>query len=229
MSDYCRYPRVACSGMTRVFAKVVELAWILSLTISLGCTPILRREAPTLSGTFRGNTSDGRSVKVTLIQDENTVTGRGLIGEKVFSLSAIISYHGPMILTFDDGTFTPAYLMLSSDGDVVTIQGIGPSMALDRGGDPIRTHSGPFAGRYSSGGPPALYLNLTQGGELLAGTGFVEGKAIAVVGKTSGPNHASGTLLFSDESQQRIKVRMSDDSKILTIDGLGAPIEITRQ
>ncbi len=207
----------------------VEIAVMLAIGIIFGCTPMIRQETPKLSGTFSGSTSDGHSVKITIIQDENTVTGRGLIGEKIFSLSAITSYHGPMVLSFGDGTVAPAYITLSPDGDSATMQGMGISIALNRGGEPLRATSGPFAGRYSNPGPPQLWLNLTQGGDLLAGTGFVEGKPVAVVGKVTAPNRAAGTILFSDESQNRVKVVLSGDGKVLTIEGLGGPIEMRRE
>src|SRR3990170_1823760 len=201
----------------------VEILAMLAIGIIFGCTPMIRQEPPKLSGTFSGSAPDGRPIKVTLIQDENTVTGRGLIGEKVFSLSAITSYHGPMVLSFGDGTVAPAYITLSPDGASATMKGMGLSIALNRGGEPLRAPSGPFAGRYANPGPPLLWLNLTQGGDLLAGTGFIDGKPVAVVGKVTAPNHATGTILFSDESQNRVKVVLSGDGRTLTIEGLGGP------
>jgi hypothetical protein len=202
---------------------------LITIVLIIGCTPMIRQEPPKLSGTFSGNTPDGRPIKVTLIQEENTVTGRGLIGEKIFSLSAITSYHGPMVLSFEDGTVVPAYITLSPDGTLATIRGLGIPLTVNRGGEPLRDLSGPFAGHYSTTGPPPLWLTLTQGGDLLAGTGFIDGKPVAVVGKVTGPNRAAGTILFSDESQNRVKVNLSGDGRILTIEGLGGIIEMRRE
>jgi hypothetical protein len=200
---------------------------ILGLTV--GCTPMLRKKPPTLSGTFSGSTPDGRPIRVSLHQDENAMTGRGLIGDRGFILSGLASLHGPMILTFEDGSTGPAYLMLSANGDEATIQGLGTPTTVKRGGEPLRAASGPFAGRYGASGPPSLLLTLTQGGDLLAGTGFVEGQPVAVVGKVNEPNRAAGTLLFSDGSQNRVKVVRSSDGQTLTIQGLGGPIEMWRK
>lgn len=206
-----------------------EILVILAIALIFGCTPMIRQESPTLSGTFRGNTQDGSPVTVTFQQDENTITGRGKIGDRVFSLSGLISWHGPIVLNYEDGNIKPAYVMLSPSGEAVTLSGLGPSMTLSHGGEPLRAPSGPFAGRYANPGPPLLWLNLTQGGDLLAGTGFIDGKPVAVVGKVTAPNRASGTILFSDESQQRVKVNLSGDGKALTIEGLGGPIQMRRE
>ena len=207
----------------------MEILVILAIALIFGCTPMIRQEPPKLSGTFSGSTSDGHSVKITIIQDENTVTGRGKIGDRVFSLSGLTSWHGPIVLNYEDGNIRPAYLMLSPDGEAVTLNGLGPSITLSHGGEPQRAPSGPFAGRYSNPGPPQLWLNLTQGGDLLAGTGFIDGKPVAVVGKVTAPNRVTGTILFSDESHNRVKVVLSGDGRTLTIEGLGVPIEMRRE
>lgn len=202
---------------------------LITIVLIIGCTPIIKQEPPTISGTFSGTSHDGRPVTVTLLHEENTVTGRGSIGERIFTLSGLTSYYGPMILTFEDGTTTSASIMLSPDGNTATIRGLGIPLTVNRGGEPLRALSGPFAGHYSTTGPPPLWLTLTQGGDLLAGTGFIDGKPVAVVGKVTGPNRAAGTILFSDESQNRVKVNLSGDGRVLTIEGLGGPFEITRE
>ncbi len=198
----------------------------LLLIFFFGCTKMVREEPPTLSGTFRGDTGAGSPVTITFIQDENTITGRGKIGDRVFSLSGITSWHGPIVLNYEDGDIRPAYITLSPDGGIVTISGLGPSITLNHGGEPQRAPSGPFAGRYANTGPPQLWLNLTQGGNLLAGTGYVDGRPVAVVGKVTDVRKATGTILFSDESQTRVKVVLSGDGRTLTIEGLGAPIQM---
>jgi hypothetical protein len=152
-----------------------------------------------------------------------------LIGDRVFIISGLASYHGPMILAFEDGSATPAYIMLSADGKEARIQGLGTPLTIKRGGEPLRAPSGPFAGTYKASGPPPLSLTLIQGGDLLAGTGFVEGNPVAVVGRVTGANSASGTILFSDESRNGVQVVLSGDKGILTIHGLGGPIEMKRE
>lgn len=206
-----------------------NFAIVIAIGIIFGCAPMLRQKPPTLSGTFRGNAQDGRLVTVTFQQDENTITGRGRIEDRVFSLSGLTSWHGPIVLNYEEGNINPAYVMLSADGETVTLNGLGQSIILNHGGEPQRAPSGPFAGRYNTIGPPPLWLNLTQGGNLLAGTGFVDGKPVAVVGKVTGVNSAIGTILFSDESQNRASVTISKDGRVLTVEGLGEPIQMRRE
>ena len=190
---------------------------------------MLRQKPPTLSGTFKGNAQDGRPVTVTFQQDEDTITGRGKIEDRAFSLSGLISWHGPIVLNYEDGSIKPAYVMLSADGGTVTLNSLGQSIILNQGGESQRAPSGPFAGRYNAIGPPYIWLNLTQGGNLLAGSGFVDGKPVAVVGKVIGVNSAVGTILFSDESQSRARATLSDNGRVLTVEGLGAPIQMRRE
>ena len=207
----------------------ISIALTFSSILIFGCTPMLRQKPPSLTGTFSGSTQDGRSIRVTLLQEQNTVTGWGAIGEHPFSLSSLVSWHGPLILTFEDGTIYSAYISLSPDGAVTNISGTKISVTLQREGEPSQAPPGPFAGHFATSGPPPLWLILDQRGDLLAGTGFVNGKPVAVVGKVTAPNTATGTILFADESQNRVKATLSSDRRILTIEGLGSPLEMKRK
>lgn len=194
-----------------------------------GCTPVIRPETPNLSGTFRGNTHDRQPATFTLIQKDNTLTGNGSIGGRLCSLSGITSHHGPVIMTFEDGKTVPATVTLSPDTDTAAIQGLDKPLLVSRGGEPVRAASGPFAGNFKAPGPPQIALTLNQGGKLLAGTGFIDGKPVAVVGKVTGANQAAGAVLFSDESRNAVKATLSGDGRVLTIRGLGGPIELRRE
>jgi hypothetical protein len=79
------------------------------------------------------------------------------------------------------------------------------------------------------GGPLPLRLTLAQEGDLMAGTGFVRDKPVAVTARVSGPNEARGSLLFSDSSQNAVTVTLSDDRRTLKVSGLGGVIEMERQ
>jgi len=215
--------------MIRPYQNMRVIVWVLTLLIFLGCTPLIKQEPPALAGTFTGSTPDGRPIAVTLTQDENTVTGQGQMGDRVFGLSALVSFCGPAILMFRDGSVSTGNLTLSPDGATATVHGIGEPFTLQRGGETVGTPSGSFAGRYSTTGPPPLWLSLTQGGDMLAGIGFMNGKPVAVVGRTTGPMTATGSILFSDESQARVTVTLTEDAKILTVNGLGGPVTMMRQ
>ncbi len=217
------------SGKKGYFYLGKNFLILLLIILMAGCaTSVPVNKPSTLSGTFRSSASEGLPVHLTLQQDKNTVTGQGLIGGRAFILSGLTSWHGPLVITYGDGTVASSYVTLSPDGQTIKIQGLGLPFPLIRGGEPVDKPSGPFEGRYSYPGPPRIDLSLTQGGELIAGTGFVEGKAVAVVGKATGLHMTSGTLLFSDESQSGVKGTLSGDGRILTIHGLGNPIEMRR-
>lgn len=217
------------SGINKYFYPGKKFLIALLSILMAGCAASGTMNKPfTLSGTFRGSASEGLPVDLTLHQEKNTVTGQGLIGGRPFILSGLTSWHGPLLTTYGDGTVASAYVTLSPDGQNVKIRGLGLPFSLARGGEPVDRPSGPFEGRYSYPGPPRIDLSLTQHGELVAGTGFVEGKAVAVVGKATGLHMTSGTLLFSDESQNGVKGTLSADGHILTIHGLGGPIEMRR-
>ena len=52
----------------------------------------------------------GVLVTVTFQQDENTITGRGRIEDRVFSLRAYIMAR-PIVINYEDGNINPAYVM----------------------------------------------------------------------------------------------------------------------
>ncbi|MHB8138637.1 MAG: hypothetical protein ACYDGO_09675 [Smithellaceae bacterium] len=210
--------------------------WASCLCMLCGCTseppvspPTGDQQTSVLPSTFRGKTSTGQPVRITLNQKGNTVTGNGLIGDRFCSLSGITAYHGPIIITFEDGSVTPATVALSPDGETATIQGLKQPLIVSRGGEPVDASTGPFAGKYRASGKPPLTLNLIQAGKLLSGTGFVNGKPVAVAGKITGSNQVSGFILFSDESRNAVKAMLSGDGRILTVRGLGNPIEMKKE
>jgi hypothetical protein len=217
--------RIGAGNLPNVWQSVLALC----VLFFFGCAPLLREAPPTLSGTFNGTAADGRDVQLTLDQDENTVTGIGSLGGCPFSFSAITSFHGPVVINWADGRTSPGHATLSPNGATVTISGVGPPVTLDRGGEPLADSSGPFAGRFSASRPRLVWIDLSQWGDLLAGTGFDQGKPVAVVGKVIEPLHAKGTLLFGDESLIRVGATLSEDEGTLTVEGLGAPIHMKRR
>jgi hypothetical protein len=210
----------SCGGRTFVA--------MLLLVGAIGCTPMIRQPNPQLSGTFTG-TGDGHSVTLTVQQAGSTVTGNGVWGDRPFGLSALTAPQGPMVLSFASGGPNPGRITLSPDGQTITIRGLGAPLQLARGGTPVIAPDGPFSGRFVLDGPIPVRLDLNQGGDLVAGTGYFSGKAVAVVGRLIEANRARGTVLYSDESRNRVTVTLSADQGILVIEGLGAPIRMTRE
>jgi hypothetical protein len=194
-----------------------------------GCERLERSPSPRFGGTFSGTSSDGQAVTVSLTQAENTVIGQVRKGERTFSLSAIVGLHGPAVLMPEDGAPEVGTITLSPAGQSMTLNWMDSPIILARGGTPLPVASGSFAGRYSAPTPHMLRLDLDQSADLLAGTGFVSGKPVAVVGRVTGENEARGLLLFSDGSQNGVKVSLSSDEQTLSLKGVGGTIEMRRK
>jgi hypothetical protein len=194
-----------------------------------GCDTTERLPAPQLSGTFSGTTADGRTLTLSLAQESNTVIGQGKLGDQSFGLSAITAPQGTAVIIPASGTQLSGSVALAPAGDSLTLYGLGEPVELARGGTPLPVTGGPFAGRYKTRRPEEIWLQLEQSGDLLAGTGFVWGKPVAVAGWVTGPREARGSLLLSDQSRNGIKVSLSGDLGTLNVSGLGGTIAMRRQ
>ena len=213
----------------RILISLSKSAWLLVLIFILGCATLEKNPPPTMTGSFSGNASDGRSINANFIQDESALTGTGSFDGRRFAISSVASWYGPAVLIFEDGSRTEVQIFLSPDGRLVTVRGLGESMKMTRTGDSAPLSSGPFAGVFSEAGEPSIWLNLSQAGDLLAGTGYVNGRAVAVTGKTTSPTQANGVLLFSDGSRMGVRAVLSGDGDMLTVEGLGGPIDMKRR
>lgn len=212
----------------RLLTFIISMVFLLLL--STGCSHLRKHSYPTLSGTFSGRTQDGRTAKVTITQKSNTIIGRGNVGDQSFGFSGITSFYAPLLIFFSEDGVKGAQLALSSNGDTITVHGLGKPTTLKRGGEPVPSSPGPFAGRFKMrSSPMRVWLDLTQYGELLSGIGYYKEKPVAMAAKVIGPNEADGNLLFSDESRTKVKIILSDDKSSLTVKGIGAPFDLSRQ
>lgn len=197
------------------------------LLLAFACT---RKPSPaTFSGTFRGTNVGGGATAITISQEGNAVVGRGVIGGRRFAASGFANWSGSLVLTFEDGEIASSRVTLSPDGTSTSILDLGTRLTLERGGEPIPPTSGSFSGRFRSAGPPSVSITLTQEGDLLSGIGYVEEKPLAVVGRVAGPGSVVGTIVYSDESRSSVRATLSSNGRTLTVEGLGAPIELTRE
>jgi len=194
-----------------------------------GCTPAVKKVSPSFSGTFHGNSSGGSPVAITLSQKPDSIIGYGKIEGRSFGLSALPSWHAPMAITFEDGSIVQGHITLSSDGNAATVRLPKEELKLQRGGTPVSAPSGPFAGRYAIEEPFHIWVSIAQAGNLIGGTGYFKGKSIAVVGLVTGDGEAKGTMLFHDESRSSVNVKLSDDGQLMTVFGLGNPVQMRRQ
>jgi hypothetical protein len=207
----------------------VFITLCLCLVLAAGCNAFVEPEPPSLSGTFRGTTADGRAVQVTLTQKKNSLTGVGRLADQSFSFAGLPSWQGPLVVNFEEGQNARGSFTLSPDGKTLAILGMGPTFTLTRGGEPESVTAGPFAGHFGVDSPRPLWVKLTQADNLLAGTGFDDGKPVAFVGKVMEPRKARGTLLFPDKSQVRVTLKLSDNREVLTVSGLGGSLNLLKQ
>jgi len=221
--------RISLGFRFRPLRTIISLSGLILITLFLGCATLEKKPPPTMTGSFNGNAADGRPVSAKFVQDENAVVGTGSLNGRRFALSSIASWHGPAVLVYEDGSRTEVEVILSPDGRTMTIRGLGDKLELARTGYTADLPTGPFAGVFADSGDPSIWLNLSQAGELLAGTGYVDGKPVAVTGSASSPEEARGVLLFSDGSKMGVSATLSGDGGTLTIKGLGRPIEMKRR
>jgi hypothetical protein len=219
--------------LTRYLATVsrcmgLSIALLLVIAVT-GCDRTERLPPPQLSGTFTGATADGRALTISLAQDQNTVIGAGRLADQLFSLSAITAPQGPAVIIAAGGAQSSGSIALAPAGDSVTLYGLGEPVELARGGTPLPVTAGAFAGRYKARHPQRIWLQLEQSGELLAGTGFLWGRPVAVAGWVTGPREARGSLLLSDQSRNGVRVTLSADLSTLSVSGLGGTIQMQRQ
>jgi hypothetical protein len=221
--------RISLKFRFRSLRTSITIAGLILITLFPGCATLEKKPPPTMTGSFNGNSSDGRPVSAKFVQDENAVVGTGSLNGRRFALSSVASWYGPAVLVFEDGSRTEVQIIMSPDGRIMTIRGLGESLKLARTGYTAEPPTGPFAGVFADSGDPAIWLSLSQASGLLAGTGYVDGKPVAVTGSASSPEEARGVLLFSDGSKMGVRAVLSGDGGTLTIKGLGRPIELRRR
>jgi len=215
---------------TRVFGSVAGALGIAAFLVA-GCAALPRNPAPTFDGTFNGETPDGRTVTVTFRQDADILVGEGRVAGRPFRVSGLASWHSPLLISDPRSPPRSGYATLSTNGDSLELEGVAgvDAVNLSRGGEPVSLETGPFSGTFVSTGLTPLHLRLSQGGNLVAGTGFFDGKPVAFVGRVAAPADVSGTVLFSDETRARVNGALSDGNDTLTVKGMGGPIILERR
>lgn len=205
---------------------------LLVALLVVGCATGVRRVSVSPPGnTFRGNTGAGLPLVVTLEPDDEGVRGFGSLNGRDFAVSGPMGWHGPAVLTFADGDSRPVYLTLAPNRASLEIEGLGAPLVLSTGGGGRAAGGGDFSGGYRSvrSSLSTVSLVLEQRGELLAGSGFVDGRPVAVVGRTTGPGEAEGTVVFADGSRGRLRATRSADGRKLTVEGLGGTVQLKRR
>ncbi len=210
--------RKYCGSTSFVRFTTILLASAMISAYLAGCSRDPGHKAPDLAGTFSGVLPDGKHMTITLHQDENIVSGHGMVDSKSFSVSGVTSAYGPLVVAFENGYVARSKVVLSQRGRSAQLAWLGKTVALQRGGDPIPASSGEFAGEYATNKPYPIQITLTQREKMLAGTGYITDKAVALVGMVEdGTECANGTIQYSDASSARTRVCLSPDRDALLL------------
>ena len=208
-----------------------SLAALAASLVVTGCTITPDLSPPNADGTFSGTTEHGKPLVLELAEDGIHFTGRGLLDGMPFVISGSQTWRGAGTVTRDDGSFSPLTVELSADYQMMILDVLGESeVVLNRGGQLEPTSPGPFSGQYRSSDfePFILDIILMQDGELIAGMALGAGDPASVTGRVTDMGKMTGVLTFMDGSQISIDAELSADNQVLTIRGLGAPLNFTR-
>jgi hypothetical protein len=189
-------------------------------------------KAPVLSGSFSGQTSEGKPVVVTFSEEEQAFRGEGTIGGDPIILAGAVGWRGTASLVRASGRQALVELELSGDGEQLVLESADSDpLVLVRGGTPSAAAAGPFSGDYRARKDRAILaeVSLVQRGSLLAGIGIVGGDAAGISGRASGPNNAEGVVTFLDGSQVTFAIELAADGRSLRVEGFGQPITMERQ
>lgn len=202
--------------------------WVGALVLALfatSCAALPKRQTPTLSGSFAGRTAGGEAIVLDLVQRDGGAYGRGQLDGQPFTVSSVTRVNATAVVVFEDGSRRQAEIELSADGRYLMIRGL--SATLSRRGRATAPAGGAFAGQYVARGAALLELELTQHGALIAGTGWFEGRALAVAGRVETTSEASATVLFGDNSTSTVRLRR--ESGGLVVIGLGGEWRLGRR
>jgi hypothetical protein len=224
--------RNSCRSASFIQIQIFIFTCVMASVFMVGCSPDTDHKAPNLAGTFSGILPDGKHMTITLQQDDNIVSGHGEVDSKSFSVSGVTTIHGPLVVAFENGHVETSNVVLSSRGRTAHVDWLGKKIALQRGGEPIESSSGDFTGKFSTNRPYPIQISITQKEKVLAGTGYITDKAVAVVGIVeSGSMCANGRILYSDGSNASTKACLSSDKESLILnegDVSGTPITLNR-
>lgn len=205
------------------------LATVCTLT---GCVPRLRVTPQVLSGSFAGLAADGQPITLTFRQDQQSFRGEGHRGAEVLVLAGAAGWRGVAALQAQDGEAELVTLVLSADGETLTLERAGAEpLALSR-----QTPSSPggatgrLTGRYRAvrSGAPLAEVTLVERSGLVSGAGIVTGDPVGITGRVEGAT-ARGLLTFLDGAQAAFTAELSADGRSLVIEGFGAPLTMTRR
>ena len=197
------------------------------------CTPHLTVRPQVLTGSFAGETADGRPVVVTFSESDEAFRGEGTIDGQPVVVAGAVGWCGMASLAGDDGGIERVELSLTADGETVVLarEG-GETLTLDRASVlALLAPSGPFIGSYRAvrDRAPLAEVALVQSGALLAGVGIFAGDPAGIAGRATGPRAAEGVVTLANGSQTRFEAELAADGRSLVLRSFGEPLTMTRR
>jgi hypothetical protein len=198
-----------------------------------GCATRESFRPQVLSGSFSGETADGKPVVLAFTEDARAFRGEGGIGDEPLVLAGAAGWRGTASLARAQGSPSLVELELSTDGErlVLEIAGSAP-LVLARGGTaPAPATHGPFSGEYRAerDGATLADVSLVQRGSLLAGVAVVAGDPAGVSGRVGTSHKAEGVVTFFDRSQVPFVAELAADGRTLQVRGFGQPVTLERR
>lgn len=207
-------------------------AAVVLFVVCTGCATHRTIRPQVLSGSFSGQTADGKPVVVTFTEDAQAFRGEGAIGDDPIVVAGAVGWRGTASLARASGRQALVELELSGDGERLVVESEGGApLVLVRGGTPSPPAPGPFSGDYRArkDGATLAEVSLLQRGSLLAGVAIVAGDAAGISGRVSGPRSAEGLVTFLDGSQVPFAVELAADGRTLRVDGFGQLLTMDRR
>lgn len=195
------------------------------------CVATPSRDQALAEATYRGTTSSGQPVDLTIAIDEVSITGHGSLGGEKLNISGLTAWRGTGKGLYADGTIKNISWELLPDRQTLVIHGLGEALTLDKtaAADEITAGpiSGDFVGQDDRSAP--FEARLVQDGNLIHGTAAFLGDIVAILGRMTTPDSAEGMLIFRDGSRKVFSARISEDANTVEIGGLGKPIVLNKK
>ncbi len=138
-----------------------------------GCAVTQSREQSLTKATYRGATSGGQPVDLTIASDEVSITGYGSFGGEKLNISGLAAWRGTGTGIFADGTTKNISWELLPGRQTLVIHGLGEALALDRTDTVDEITAGPISGDFVGHDHRSIPVEarLVQDGDLGLGVG----------------------------------------------------------
>jgi hypothetical protein len=219
---------------TRRAAYTRAASAVLAVAI-LGCS-IRTQSGPAFEGTYRGTTPDGRTVLLSVTEDDGRLWGDGRLGDEPLVMSGAVGRCAIGRLVGRDGRPVAIALDLAPNGSLLRFEratgSVGDDAIILARDEPQASRAGgAFSGRFESRrrGVVAVEMVLEQRGSLVSGWADIMGTSAGVAGRIDDRDHFVGSALLADGSEMPLDATLDDDGQTLAIRSQGLQCRMTRR